>query len=74
MLSVVGEVIGPCVTPGMKQRHDTGSLRINSSQIGALTQVAVRASQSEVITVIASAVLSWNDVLDVKAQLGELLR
>jgi hypothetical protein len=58
----------------MKQPNDITRLRINARQIRPLVQVALRASQSEIIGIVAAAMLARDDVLDVKTQLGKLLR
>jgi hypothetical protein len=70
----VAEVIGPDVTPGVEQANNIACLRINSGQIGALVQVALRASQGEVIGIIGATMLARDDVLDVETQFGKHLR
>ena len=57
----------------MNQANDIACLRINPSQIRSLVQVAFRASQCEIIGIVAAAMLARDDVLDVKTQLGKLL-
>jgi hypothetical protein len=47
---------------------------INSGQVGTLYKIAVRASQCEVHSLGCAAVLTRNDVFDVKAQFREFLR
>lgn len=68
----MAEVIGPDVAPGMKQANDIARLRVNTGQIGALVQVALRASQGEVIGIVGATMLARDDVLDVKTQLRKL--
>jgi hypothetical protein len=37
-------------------------------------QITLRASQGEVVSIVGAAMLARDDVLDVKTQLGKLLR
>lgn len=61
-------MIAPDVTPGVKQRSDLPSLRIDSRKIGALVVVTVVARQRQVLQCVRAAMLFRNDVLDVKRQ------
>lgn len=68
-----GEVISPCVVPGMKQGHDKIGPWIYRSDIGTLLQVASDATQTQVIFIICSMVLAGNDVVDLMRQNRGLL-
>ena len=58
------------IVPSMKSRvkqfrHCSGS-RVNSRQVWTFVQIAIDASQSQIIEVVRAAVNFWDDVLDVK--------
>ena len=59
---------------GIKQANDITCLRVKPGQIRAFAQIALRAGQSKVFGTIAATMLARDDVLNVKAQFGELLR
>ena len=74
MRSFVGEVVAPSLAAWMKERNDPPGLWFDAGEIWSFEPVAVRAGEREVISRIAPAVLSRDDVFDVKTQFGKSLR
>ena len=50
----------------MKQLGDPTSMGIDPREVWALVKIAVNASQSQVVEIVAPAMNPWDDVLDVK--------
>lgn len=71
--SDVREVFFPVISTRMKKWRDLPPEGVNSSQIRALVEVALRTGEREIGEVIRAAVLSGDDVLHMKAKPGELL-
>ncbi len=67
-------MILPVVPPGMEKPHDPAGAGLYPGEVGTLQQVAVGTSQGEVLRIVSATMLSRDDVLNVKAQFGILLR
>lgn len=70
----MGEVFIPAITTGMKEPYDCPAFWIDARQIGALAQIAVGAGERKVTRIITPTMLTGNNMLNVKAQFGNLLR
>lgn len=57
----------------MKKLRHLAGVGINAGQICAFVTITFRAGEREVVGVIRAAMLTRDDVLDVKAQAGEFL-
>lgn len=62
------KVRAPTIAPGMEQWCDAAGLRIKSGQIWPFVQIAVNASQSQILRIIRSTVCFGNDVLYVECR------
>ena len=60
------KVIVPPLVSRMKQLGDPTSMGIDPREVWALVKIAVNASQSQVVEIVAPAMNPWDDVLDVK--------
>jgi hypothetical protein len=63
-----GKVVGPSITPRVKERRQFPSLRVDSSQVRAFVQIAALASKRQIIIIIGAAVYSCGDVFDMMPQ------
>ena len=70
---VIGKMFIPIVETGMKQARQLFGFWIEAGKVRALVQIAVMAGKREVFRRVFSAVLSRNDVFDVKSQRLEIL-
>ena len=57
------KVFSPRIGSGMKQRRQRIRLGIEPRQVARFFEIAFRASQSEVVQLIAASMLDWDDVL-----------
>lgn len=62
------EVISPAVPSRMVQTNDVAGLRIDTTQIGSLLQIAPQACQSEIAAIVYTTVLLRNNVLNVMGE------
>ena len=60
----------PVLAPWMKQTSDRARIGIDAGQIRPLAQIAARATQAQVVSVVTAAMLFGNDVFDVKTNEG----
>lgn len=67
------EVLGPAVTPRMKQRRRPPGLRVDPGQVRTLAQVAAVAGQCEVVRTVRATVLPGHNVLHMMDQLAMFL-
>lgn len=67
------EVRGPALAPGVEQRHDSSAAGIDGRKVGPLELVAAIAGKGEVCRLIAPAVLTRNDVLNLVPQKGGIV-
>ena len=72
--SVVREVQPPFIMPRMEEARDLSRIRINPGKIGALVAIALRAGESQIFQIIGAAMLTGDDVVDMKSQGGMSLR
>ncbi len=56
----------------MKEPRDLPGLGINSSEVRALVEIALRAGEREIVGIVSAAVLPGDDVFDVKTEAGKL--
>jgi hypothetical protein len=63
---ILQKVILPFLTTRVEELYDDVCRRIHPGQIGALVEIAMMARQREIGVVIAAAVLSRTDMLNVK--------
>jgi NhaP-type Na+/H+ and K+/H+ antiporter len=72
--SIALEVLIPLILTGVKQSHECTAFRVKGAQIRPFMRVAVVTGESEVFTVVGSAMLASDDVLDVigEKRLGRL--
>ena len=71
---VACEMIFPSVASRMKEPRDLPGLGINSSEVRALVEIALRAGEREIVGIVGAAVLPGDDVFDVKTEAGKLFR
>ena len=71
---VAGEVFLPSVAAGMEQRRHFAGVGIDAAEVGAFLVIGFRAGERQVRRVIRPAVLAGDDVLDVEAKGGGVLR
>ena len=72
--AVQSKMLGPFVPPRMEKPHDPVGLRLDARQVGAFHQVAIGTGQGQVLRIVSATMLARDDVLDMKAQFGKLLR
>lgn len=60
------EMFGPCILPWMKQLENFAAVRVNARQVRALVQIAVGTGKSQILSHSQTAMLPWDDVLDMK--------
>ena len=65
---ILYEVLGPLLLSRMEELHHLSGLGNNGRQIRTLVEIAVIASQCQIAVVIATPVLSGDDVFGVKTQ------
>jgi hypothetical protein len=58
----------------MEQAHYFAGVRINARQIWALTEIAIRTGESEIVCIVIPTVLARSNVLNMEAQFGKFLR
>ena len=68
-----GKVVGPSITPWMKEGRDLPGRGADSCQVWPLMQIAAVACEREIIDVIGAAVLLRHDVLDMMLQVAVCL-
>lgn len=59
-------MVAPIILPRMKNAHQFPGLRVSAGEVGSLVEIAVRASQREVVECAFAAMLSRDDVLDME--------
>jgi len=57
----------------MEQAHYFTGVRINSRQVWAFTQIAIRTRESEIVCIVIPTVLARSNVLYMEAQFGKFL-
>jgi hypothetical protein len=67
------EVIRPPVSPGVKQNLYLTRCRVDSTEVWALVQIAAMASEREIFDIVAAAVLTGDNVLDLMRHRAMLL-
>src|SRR6266404_7099519 len=70
----VGEMSSPLVAAGVKEAHDLSGIRVNSCKIGPFVQIALGACEGEILRNSRATMLPGNHVLDMKTQVGKILR
>jgi len=55
----------PAIMPGVEETHTLAGWRIDTCKVGAFVQIAAVTSQREISNIIATAMLSGDDMLDV---------
>ena len=60
--------------PRMEKASDLARVGVNSGKIGALVAIAFRTGESQIFQIIGAAMLTGDDVVDVKSQGGMSLR
>lgn len=68
-----GEVLRSIVAPGVEERNELTTIRVDTAQVRPLEGVATGTRQSKVLGAVASTVLLRDDVLDVVGELDVLL-
>jgi len=58
----------------MEEPDDLARIGIKSGQVRAFAKVAVGTGERQILRIVDAAVLTRNDVLDMKTQFGKLLR
>ena len=56
----------PTLGSWIEQTHDRTGFRIDTGKVAAFVEIAVGTCQSEIVDIIAAAVLSRHDVLDME--------
>lgn len=56
-----------------KWRYQT-RIGINAGEVRSLVEITFRASKSQIVRIVRTAMLARNNVLNVEAQIGEVLR
>jgi hypothetical protein len=64
--SVPPKVTAPQVGARMKQPRQGSCVRIDSGDVGTFVSVAVNTGQRQIVKVVATAMLSRNDVIDLE--------
>jgi len=59
----------PFIAPWAEKPHDPPSVRIDRREIGPFGQIALRAGQGQIFSLVTASMLPRPNVLDVKAQL-----
>jgi hypothetical protein len=57
------EVLVPLIAARIKQQHHDPGIRIYAGEIASLVQIALRVSEREILGIIRSTVLLFNNVL-----------
>jgi hypothetical protein len=66
-------VLIPGIATWVKEPGDLPGLGIDPGEIGALVKVAIDACEREVVRIVPSTMLPWDDVLHVQRGEGRIL-